>query len=101
MPIRPGVAAPNLAGRMGEETLRERGGVEYRELRSRSLLNRCVAPRMPFTWTVNPYRGCAMGCRYCYAAYTHEFMGIATPEEFHSTVYVKRGHEARTAEELA
>ena len=35
---------------------------------------------MPFEWTVNPYRGCAMGCRYCYAAYTHEFLGIATPE---------------------
>ena len=31
---------------------------------------------MPFDWTVNPYRGCAMGCRYCYATYTHEFMGI-------------------------
>jgi DNA repair photolyase len=42
-----------------------------------------------------------MGCRYCYATYTHEFMGIATPEEFHSTVYVKKGHEARTAADLA
>jgi DNA repair photolyase len=52
---------------------------------------------MPFTWTVNPYRGCAMGCRYCYAAYTHEFMGIETPEEFHTTVFVKRGAEAGTA----
>ncbi|HET7746800.1 MAG TPA: radical SAM protein [Vicinamibacteria bacterium] len=83
------------------ECLREQGGVEYRELRARSLLNRCDAPRMPFTRTVNPYRGCAMGCRYCYAAYTHEFMGIETPESFHSVVYVKRGHEAETARGLA
>ena len=75
--------------------------MHYRELQARTLLNRCDSPRMPFRWTVNPYRGCAMGCRYCYAAYTHEFMGMATPEEFHSTVYVKRGHEARTAEDLA
>jgi hypothetical protein len=80
MPIKPGVPAPNLAPRMGEDDLSARGGVTYRELRSRSLLNRCVSPRMPFTWTVNPYRGCAMGCRYCYATYTHEFMGITTPE---------------------
>jgi len=86
---------------MGREVVREQGGVKYRTLQARSLLNRCDSPRMPFRWTVNPYRGCAMGCRYCYATYTHEFMGIATPEEFHSTVYVKQGHEARTAADLA
>jgi DNA repair photolyase len=101
MPITPGVPAPNLAARMGEEDLREQGGVTYRELRSRSLLNKCDSPRMPFTWTVNPYRGCAMGCRYCYAAYTHEFMGITTPETFHSLVYVKTGAEEETARRLA
>jgi len=98
---RPGVPAPHLAPLMGEDDVRERGGVRYRELQARSLLNRCDSPRMPFRYTVNPYRGCAMGCAYCYATYTHEFMGIATPEEFHSTVYVKKGHEARTAEDLA
>jgi DNA repair photolyase len=42
-----------------------------------------------------------MGCRYCYATYTHEFMGITTPEEFHSTVYTKVGGEAETAKALA
>lgn len=98
---RPGVPAPSLAPLMGREVVREQGGVKYRTLQARSLLNRCDSPRMPFRWTVNPYRGCAMGCRYCYATYTHEFMGIATPEEFHSTVYVKQGHEARTAADLA
>jgi DNA repair photolyase len=56
---------------------------------------------MPFEWTVNPYRGCAMGCRYCYATYTHEFMGITSPESFHSTVFVKRGAEKETARRLA
>jgi DNA repair photolyase len=101
MAIRPGVPAPNLAPRMGQEAVRERGGVQYRELRSRSLLNRCSSPRMPFQWTVNPYRGCAFGCRYCYATYTHEFMGITEPEEFHRLVYVKVGAEAETARRLA
>lgn len=74
---------------MGLEDVAERGGVTYRELRARSLVNRCSTDTMPFQWTVNPYRGCAMGCRYCYAAYTHEFMGIVEAESFHSLIYVK------------
>jgi DNA repair photolyase len=101
MPIKPGIPAPSLASRMGTEDIREQGGVTYRELKARSLLNKCDSPRMPFTWTVNPYRGCAMGCRYCYAAYTHEFMGITTPEAFHSLVYVKTGGEEETSRRLA
>jgi DNA repair photolyase len=101
MPIKTGIPAPNLASRMGTEDMREQGGVTYRELKARSLLNKCDSPRMPFAWTVNPYRGCAMGCRYCYAAYTHEFMGITTPETFHSLVYVKTGGEEETSRRLA
>jgi DNA repair photolyase len=85
---------------MGTADVREKGGVTYRELKTRSLLGRCSVDRMPFEWTVNPYRGCAMGCRYCYAAYTHEFMGIAVPEEFHSLVYVKTGGDEETARRL-
>jgi DNA repair photolyase len=99
--VKPGVPAPSLAPLMGRETIREKGGVVYRELRARNLLNRSISARIPFRWTVNPYRGCAMGCRYCYAAYTHEFMGIETPEQFHSLVYVKKGHETETAIQLA
>jgi len=87
--IRPGVPAPNLAARLGREVVRERSGVEYRELRARSLVNRCDSPRVPFEWTVNPYRGCSMGCRYCYAAYTHEYLGLEAAGSFHSTIYAK------------
>ena len=96
-----GVPAPSLGPRMGKNVVRERAGVRYLELHTRSLVNRCTSPRMPFRWTVNPYRGCAMGCRYCYATYTHEFMGITTPEDFHSTVYVKVGGHEDTARALA
>lgn len=98
--LRPGVPAPSLAPRMGHEIVRERAGVAYRELRTRSLLNRCTSERMPFEWTVNPYRGCAMGCRYCYATYTHEFLGLEPPEAFHSSVFVKTGGETETAQRL-
>ena len=57
------------------ESLREGHNVEYFTLPARSLLNRCVSNRgLPFTWTINPYRGCEFACKYCYARSTHEFM---------------------------
>ena len=95
--VRPGVAAPSLALRLGTEALRDQGGVRYLELRARSLVGRCSSPGMPFDWTVNPYRGCAMGCRYCYAAYTHGFLGRDGVSEFHSRIYVKTGGDAETS----
>jgi DNA repair photolyase len=72
------------------ESLREGHQVEYFTLPSKSLLNRCVSNRaMPFTWTINPYRGCEFGCRYCYARYTHEFMEMRDGMEFEQKIYVK------------
>ncbi|MGE5489004.1 MAG: SPL family radical SAM protein [bacterium] len=65
-----------------------RRGVAFYDLPARSLLNR-TAPGMPFRWTVNPYRGCEFGCKYCYARYTHEYMNLS-PEQFEGRVYIKR-----------
>jgi DNA repair photolyase len=64
--------------------------VEYFELAARSILNRCSSPRVPFQWTINPYRGCEFGCKYCYARYTHEFMELRNPQEFETRIYAKR-----------
>lgn len=73
------------------ESLREGYNVEYFTLPAKSLLNRCVSRRaMPFTWTINPYRGCEFGCRYCYARYTHEFMEMRDGMEFEQKIYVKQ-----------
>lgn len=99
--IQPGVAAPNLRPRLGTQVVRERAGVEYRELATRSLVNRCDSSRVPFEWTVNPYRGCAIGCRYCYAAYTHEYLGHDGAASFHSAIYAKTGGLAETARRLS
>ena len=46
----------------------------------RSILNRCDSNRVPFEWTINPYRGCEFGCKYCYARYTHEYMELDAAE---------------------
>src|SRR5579863_8234713 len=73
------------------ESIREGHEVEYFTLPAKSLLNRCVSKRaMPFTWTINPYRGCEFGCRYCYARYTHEFMEMRDSMEFEQKIYVKQ-----------
>jgi DNA repair photolyase len=72
------------------ESLREGHDVQYFTLPARSLLNRCTAPRMPFTWTINPYRGCEFACKYCYARYTHEFMEMRDGVDFERKIYVKQ-----------
>jgi DNA repair photolyase len=73
------------------ESVRQGHEVEYFTLPVRSLLNRCVSKRqMPFTWTINPYRGCEFACKYCYARYTHEFMEMRDGIEFEQKIYAKQ-----------
>lgn len=81
------------------ETLLEKREVDYRSLPSKSVLNRADSPRMPFNWTINPYRGCEIGCKYCYARYTHEFMDLS-PQSFEGRVYAKQNVAALLRQEL-
>jgi DNA repair photolyase len=82
-----GIARLAAAG----ESLREGHNVEYFTLPAKSLLNRCNSQRrMPFTWSINPYRGCEFACKYCYARYTHEFMEMRDGAEFEQKIYVKQ-----------
>ena len=51
---------------------------EFRVMRVRSVLNRSVSKRrLSLAYSINPYRGCEFGCKYCYARYTHEFLAPA------------------------
>src|SRR5580700_11350167 len=70
------------------EVLEAKRVVQYFELESRSALNR-TRPGMPFEWSLNPYRGCEFGCRYCYARYTHEFMELRESVDFEDRIYAK------------
>lgn len=89
----PATGVSNLIGiaRLAAEStvLRAKRQVEYRSLESRTILNRCNNSQMPFSWTINPYRGCELGCRYCYARYTHEFMGLEDGSLFETKIYAK------------
>jgi DNA repair photolyase len=81
-----GIARLAAAG----EAVDEGHNVEYITLENRSVLTRCMSPRMPFTWMINPYRGCEFACKYCYARYTHEFMELRDGLDFERKIYVKQ-----------
>ena len=88
-------SVPKLVGiaRMAAdgESLREGHDVEYFTLESRSVLSRVVSQRnLPFTWAINPYRGCEFACKYCYARYTHEFMELRDGIDFEQKIFVKQ-----------
>ena len=74
-------------------------GVEYFLLPARSILNRCDSRRVPFPWTINPYRGCEFGCHYCFARYTHEYMELDAGE-FERKIFVKQDAGRLAARDL-
>src|SRR5271166_1390316 len=73
---------------------------EYFLLPVKSILNRCESNRVPFEWTINPYRGCEFGCKYCYARYTHEYMEI-DGGEFEQKIFVKQDLAALLARDVS
>jgi len=89
--------------RLAAESPRDhaRADVEYYRLTTRSILNRESSGRMPFAWTINPYRGCEFGCHYCYARCTHEFMELRDDGDFERKVYAKAGAPELLRAELA
>ncbi len=65
-------------------------GITFHEVRARSIINRVPgASRMPFEWTVNPYRGCTHACVYCFARKTHSYLDLDTGLGFDSQIVVK------------
>jgi DNA repair photolyase len=68
-------ALPGLPGLTRTVRTPEFADMVFHEVRAKSVLNRLPEQsRMPFQWTVNPYRGCSHGCRYCLAADTPVLM---------------------------
>jgi DNA repair photolyase len=63
--------------------------LEVYEERSRSILSRNDSPDIPFTWSLNPYRGCYHACAYCYARPTHEYLDLGAGTDFDRRLVVK------------
>src|SRR5271165_129489 len=65
-------------------------GMTFFEVQAKSVVNRVPeASRMPFRWTINPYRGCQHSCVYCYARNTHSYLNLDTGADFDTKVVVK------------
>lgn len=75
--------------------------VEFRPLPIRSILGHTKSKRgFGFARSINPYRGCEFGCRYCYARYTHEFMELRDPDLFERQIFMKENAAWMLRQEL-
>jgi len=99
-PASPPLAAGGRSCGARCHAIASRGPIDYLELAVGGLLNRATSPRLPFAWTINPYRGCEMGCAYCYARYTHGFLDLPGWREFETRIFVKRGAAAALRRQL-
>ena len=73
------ILQPTLKGiaRMADEAPHADDGhlIEFRAMQVRSILNKTMSRRyLSLEYSINPYRGCEFGCRYCYARYAHGFL---------------------------
>jgi DNA repair photolyase len=59
------------------------------EEQARSLLSRNDSPDIHFRWSLNPYRGCAHACAYCYARPSHQYLGLGAGTDFETQIIVK------------
>jgi DNA repair photolyase len=77
-------------------------GMTFYEVRAKSIINRVPgASRVPFDWTVNPYRGCGHACAYCFARNTHTYLDLDAGHDFDTRVVVKVNAGTLLRRELA
>jgi DNA repair photolyase len=81
------------------DVLEAKREVQYLELETRRFIGR-GSGKMRNIWTLNPYRGCEYGCKYCYARYAHEFMELRDPELFERKIYAKQFDRVRFQSEV-
>jgi DNA repair photolyase len=63
---------------------------EYYADESKSVVSENDSPDVGFRYSINPYRGCAHGCAYCFARPTHEFLDLSAGLDFETRIFVKQ-----------
>src|SRR5438046_6409779 len=77
-------------------------GMTFFEVQARSIINRVPdASRLPFRWTINPYRGCSHSCIYCFARKSHNYLDLDSGHDFDSKIVVKVNAPDLVRKELA
>jgi DNA repair photolyase len=59
------------------------------EERAKSVISRNDSPDVPFSQSINPYRGCEHGCVYCYARPSHAYLGLSPGLDFETRLFAK------------
>jgi DNA repair photolyase len=68
---------------------------------AKSIITRNDSPDVPFTYSINPYRGCLHGCSYCYARPSHAYLELSPGLDFETRLFAKVNAADRLREELA
>jgi DNA repair photolyase len=77
-------------------------GTRFYEVSARSAINAVPKrSRMPFRYTINPYRGCTHACVYCFARPTHTYLDFNAREDFEREIVVKVNVPERLRADLA
>lgn len=77
-------------------------GITFHEVQARSIINEVPgASRVPFSYTINPYRGCSHGCVGCFARKTHTYLDLDSGQDFNSEIVVKVNADDLVRRELA
>ncbi|HEX2322153.1 MAG TPA: Rv2578c family radical SAM protein [Streptosporangiaceae bacterium] len=77
-------------------------GMTFYEVYAKSIINKVPpASRMPFQFTINPYRGCGHACVYCFARNTHTYLDLDAGLDFNSKIIVKVNAAELARKELA
>lgn len=71
------------------------------EEKAKSILTRNASPDIPFSVSLNPYRGCEHGCIYCFARPTHSYLGLSPGLDFESRIFAKVNAPELLRQELA
>lgn len=81
----------------------EFAGITFHEVLAKSALNRVPgnSSALPFSWTINPYRGCSHACVMCFARQTHTYLDFDAGRDFDSEIVVKVNVAEVLARELA
>jgi len=91
-----------LPGHLRSVRAPEFRGMVFHEVLAKSALNKVPGESsMPFTWTINPYRGCSHACVYCFARGSHRYLDFDTGKDFDSQIVVKVNVAEVLARELA
>jgi DNA repair photolyase len=81
----------------------EFAGITFHEVLAKSALNQVpgTSTALPFSWTINPYRGCSHACVMCFARQTHTYLDFDAGRDFDSEIVVKVNVAEVLAKELA